>query len=152
MGKDPTTLRRFAFRPARVCWYNASMNRKAVLIFLLVFVTIVAYTVVRRWDASPPADALTHDDLSDANNDSAVNDEPSAEVTLNERSRAWAEARAFDEVVRVTGIPKKQLSVVSTIRDADGWFVLIDYGTNQIGDHCSVLVRDDGTAKFHGGL
>ena len=155
------------------------MNRKAALIFLSVIVAVVAYTVLRRWDAkppapmvahddpsstngdpaavggfgaNPPASIVTHDDSSSTNGDAAVTGKPPEGITANGRNRGWAEAKAFDEAVRVTGIPRKQLSVVWTSRDADGWYVLIDFGTNQPGAHCSVLVQDDGTAEFHGGL
>ncbi len=67
-------------------------------------------------------------------------------------SRVWAEAKALDEAARVTKLARSKLNVIAATRDGNSWDVLIDFGASQPGAHCSVLVRDDGTTEYSGGL
>jgi hypothetical protein len=60
-------------------------------------------------------------------------------------AKHFAETKAIDEIVRRTGLPRSRFAVVGSEQHDASWWVLIHGSPPAPGNHCSVVVAEDGT-------
>lgn len=110
------------FPPPPPRWYNVCMSRSTLVAWILLGLTLTAIF------AAVAVPARNHFEAEQA----------------QAGSKDFAETKAVDEVVRRTGLPRARFTVVGSERDGASWWVLIHGSPPAPGNHCSVVVSDDG--------